>query len=1217
MALAGWNPDNKVAITIEPQSAALTNFPVLINLSTASGYESTDCTAIFTELEREQYKIAVEFGDTGTECFVEIERWDYDTLSAQLWVRVPSISNSVNTVLNFYFDATHADNTTQISTHLDSVVLALPMTGANNSTMFYDLKGKAVTVIGNSKIVTTDSKFGGSSGYFDGSGDCLSIPFSTDFVFTSVSWTIEAWVKLTAWPGTWATVFSAFSNASATGARVLLGPTGEIYAGVSSPNAISAAGVISLNTWHHVAACGNTSDGTVKLFVDGVLVATETTSAGTPTGISNVWVGSTDGINWMLTGYIDDLRVTKNLARYTETFDVPTVSYLDVAAVAVALPMLGANNSTTFTDLVGRAITPTGNVKISSVQSKFDGTSAYFDGNGDYLTIPYSSEIDLNGHAFSIETWVYPTHTASIHDRRLCCSGGGTVGWTSATGIHWLIQFTNGASPTLSFQYWTGSTSGGKTSTAIVALNTWSHIAVCYNPITSTLYLSVNGVVETFTSAIIARPSTSPTINIATIPGESGAADYAFTGYIDDFRIIRGQVLYTSNFDVPEVSVFGYLGAIGQPLAKLVWDSNFLAVYHFSQYAGLGSIKDSTSNNIYLTAYGDPENVNGPIGFGGPVGLALAFDGTNDYLESATNDFSVLQSGFFIEAIIDFLNPVVFTNVLRIGPKSNGSILLSTYNESGHLDNSVWGDYQETAIDIIEGFKYYGKDFNGTTLYSLGGGAYDLTDNTVTIGNLASTVLNIGSGVTTGYYAFQIKSLRISKTSRSAAWMQATAAQDYDQFVTIASVSGEILCSGAIEQGLAEVQATGVISATCYGDFTAFIAEVQATGATLIVCSGDYTAFTAEIFGSQPIDTGSVESPICLIEGTATVHAIITGVIESPLCQIEGAATVHIISTGTFNSPLAQITAETHVEGIGTFTDLIASIEGNAFVGAVNKGHVTPRKETLSGFAYTEALLVRGNVSFKVPVIVGSSLSVLENKGQTSSRIAEVKAYGTTDSVIAGLTSSPKCKVKGQAFITSLAIGTIDCKVPVVKGKLRQDIPAICQYIQKCLTVEAQVQDAPVVYVCSGIYNQKVQVVNSFGFRDSTGLVFFDQRKSEIVGTGSTVASGSLSIQEPRIVIQATGSIELYGSGAYEERVPSVKATREILASHSAYLVSPMGFIRARAFIENTCEGSVHQCITTVRALSGQVTRKVLKYEYDNAYLRAPEESQITDLLSY
>ena len=87
--------DKQIPITIDPSkiNETLSNFPILIHLSTASGTGDVDVSAIFDELtdDANRKKIAVTTDDGTTECYVEIERWDDANEEAWLWASIPSI----------------------------------------------------------------------------------------------------------------------------------------------------------------------------------------------------------------------------------------------------------------------------------------------------------------------------------------------------------------------------------------------------------------------------------------------------------------------------------------------------------------------------------------------------------------------------------------------------------------------------------------------------------------------------------------------------------------------------------------------------------------------------------------------------------------------------------------------------------------------------------------------------------------------------------------------------------------------------------------------------------------------------------------------------------------------------------------------------------------------------------------------------------------------
>jgi hypothetical protein len=120
MSLSGWNSNNKLKLTIDSSKVNedLTNFPVLITLSSGTGITNFDTTAVFDELSTVSgtKKIAITTTISGveTELYTEIERWDWANEQAWLWTKVSTISSGTDTNLYLYYDENHADNTNYI-----------------------------------------------------------------------------------------------------------------------------------------------------------------------------------------------------------------------------------------------------------------------------------------------------------------------------------------------------------------------------------------------------------------------------------------------------------------------------------------------------------------------------------------------------------------------------------------------------------------------------------------------------------------------------------------------------------------------------------------------------------------------------------------------------------------------------------------------------------------------------------------------------------------------------------------------------------------------------------------------------------------------------------------------------------------------------------------------------------------------------------------------
>jgi hypothetical protein len=114
--LTGWA--NRIKITIDHTkiSSSLSNFPILVHLSESSGIGSSDVSAVFSGLtsDSNRRKMAVTTSDGITQCYIEISYFSYSAKQAALWVKAPSVSNSVDTILYLYYDKAHVDNTAYI-----------------------------------------------------------------------------------------------------------------------------------------------------------------------------------------------------------------------------------------------------------------------------------------------------------------------------------------------------------------------------------------------------------------------------------------------------------------------------------------------------------------------------------------------------------------------------------------------------------------------------------------------------------------------------------------------------------------------------------------------------------------------------------------------------------------------------------------------------------------------------------------------------------------------------------------------------------------------------------------------------------------------------------------------------------------------------------------------------------------------------------------------
>ncbi len=224
-----------------------------------------------------------------------------------------------------------ADGATTVGdVHFPKVKLLLPFDGSNGATSTTDSSNSnnSVTFVGTAQLSTAQSKFGGSSMLFDGNSDYLTVTngsFST--LNTSGStFTIEFWVYFNSITGTQAPV-NNYSGSSG-GLMISKNSSHVITSNLSGDGAdITGTTTVSAGQWYHVALSG--SSGSYKLFLNGTQEGSTYTgsiAAGSSTyQIGAFYWSSTfyNGVN----GYLDDIRFTAGLARYTSNFTPPTSAH--------------------------------------------------------------------------------------------------------------------------------------------------------------------------------------------------------------------------------------------------------------------------------------------------------------------------------------------------------------------------------------------------------------------------------------------------------------------------------------------------------------------------------------------------------------------------------------------------------------------------------------------------------------------------------------------------------------------------------------------------------------------------------------------------------------------------------------------------------------------------------------------------------------------------
>ena len=404
-----------------------------------------------------------------------------------------------------------------------SLVLALPLVGIKSdfsNAVNSGTSNKAITANGNAAASSAQSNFYGGSWYFDGTGDFLEITPTTDFALPG-NFTIECWFYAPALSGNYA-LFSIGSYTN--GLYFRTGESGvntrlTVYMN-NSQIALTSSGTVVAAQWNHFAVVR--SGSTVNLFINGILSASGTSSFSIPAATTYVGrAGHTTGED--ASGYFQDVRVYKGLAKYTSNF-IPASTDPDIVPDSPSGVSYSSN--------------------VALVPST-DGAVA-FDGDGDYLTTSGSSDYAFGTGDFTIECFVYTTTisgTARIVNQNLSNvdSGYGTF-----------LLYRNGSS--LLFY---SSTSNGSwnivsaLSIGTISPNVWTHIVVTRQ--SGTVYTWKDGIQQASVSAAGNINDSTGNVFIGKQPG-SGNTDY-WSGFISNFHLVKGTALYTANFTPPTAPI--------------------------------------------------------------------------------------------------------------------------------------------------------------------------------------------------------------------------------------------------------------------------------------------------------------------------------------------------------------------------------------------------------------------------------------------------------------------------------------------------------------------------------------------------------------------------------------------------------------------------------------------------------------------------------------
>ena len=396
---------------------------------------------------------------------------------------------------------------------------------------------------------------------------------------------------------------------------------GQDAAGLTSSTALT------LNTWHHIAAVRQ--NDTLTFYIDGTARGATSSGSGVFSASDAMWNIGANGYqtstSTSLQGTMSNFRLVVGSAVYTGNFTAPSSKLTAITNTEVL-----AYQSNRFVDnsADGNSLAPVSSPEVSAfgpflTSSVYDpavnGASAYFDGNGDYLTAGDSTDYEFGTGDFTIEAWVY---ASSVDNPAI-------VSKFPNGARQFSLELSRDNNNHARYRALIYIGENGVFSNEYIAFNAWNHIAIVGTASDTTARIYTNGIRNSNTISYSGGVPAGGTDPLRVGSRNSGGSFY-YEGYICDLRLLKGTAAYSG-------------ASFTLPTAPLTAITNTKLLLNMAD----GQAIDSAAQNN-LTLYGNAKISTGQAKFGD---TSLLLDGTGDAAQIATttNSFAFGTGDYTVE----------------------------------------------------------------------------------------------------------------------------------------------------------------------------------------------------------------------------------------------------------------------------------------------------------------------------------------------------------------------------------------------------------------------------------------------------------------------------------------------------------------------------------------------------------------------------------------
>jgi hypothetical protein len=421
------------------------------------------------------------------------------------------------------------DSYTKFISHLNG-------TDGDNGFLDYSSSPHIVSRYGN-VILNSTAQLGNASVLLDGSGDYLTSADNEDWNFGTGDFTIDFRFKINTL-STNAGLVGQYVNSTNRWSVYLLssGKLGCYFTVGGVVKGYYETGILTLGTiYHHLEVVRNGSNA--YIFLDGISQSLTTFTSFGSNDVGNLssvlYIGQTGNSSEYFNGRIDELRISKGIARHISNFTPSIVEYTTDSYTKL---LLHFNSPFIDNSSLNYFITPYGDAQIDTAQSVFGGASGLFDGSGDWIAVNASVDWAFGTGDFTLDLRVrFNILPTAGNVATFFSTNNGTIGLLAGL-------YNNSGNYQLFLQHDVASVNS---SNLTITTGIWYHFAIVMA--SNIVYFFQNG---NAVGSIAFNKNFDDIVSLS-IGARSLTNSLFLNGWIDEPRISKGIARWTSNFTPP------------------------------------------------------------------------------------------------------------------------------------------------------------------------------------------------------------------------------------------------------------------------------------------------------------------------------------------------------------------------------------------------------------------------------------------------------------------------------------------------------------------------------------------------------------------------------------------------------------------------------------------------------------------------------------------